>query len=146
MGFERATKNGKIYNKKKTNYNAIAMVYQSTNNCKMHNQYQSKSMGKGNKKMTTYNQNISLEKHHNKDILLKTEAKGFYIEGGEDKLTAYGDSPSKGEARWQSTSQLPFLLMTGSNNNESKTNKKKPQIVIQKVNNNRLNVGSNFRR
>ena len=125
------------------------MVYQSTNNCKMHGQYQSKSMGKGNKKMTTYNQNISLEKHHNKDILLKTEAKGFYIEGGEDKLTAYGDSPSKnGEARWQSTSQLPFLLMTGSNNNnESKMgNKKKPQIVIQKVNNNRLNVGSNFRR
>ena len=115
----------------------------------MHGQYQSKSMGKGNKKMTTYNQNISLEKHHNKEILLKTEAKGFYIEGGEDKLTAYGDSPCKnGEARWQSTSQLPFLLMTGPNNNESKMgNKKKPQIVIQKGNNNnRLNVGSNFRR
>lgn len=74
------TKYGKIYNKRKTNYNAIAMIYQSTNNCKMYNQYQSKSMGKGGqKKMTTYNQNISLEKHHNKDILLKTEAKGFYI-------------------------------------------------------------------
>ena len=80
--------------------------------------------------------------------MLKTEAKGFYIEGGEDKLTAYADSPSKNsESRWQSTSQLPFLLMTGSNNNDNKiANKKKPQIVIQKVNNNRINVGSNFRR
>lgn len=52
-------KNGKIYNKKKTNYNAIAMIYQSSNNCKMYGQ-QSKSMGKGPKKLTTYNQNISL--------------------------------------------------------------------------------------
>ena len=42
-----------------------------------------KSLGKANKKLTTYNQNISLEKHHNKEILLKTEAKGFYIEKGE---------------------------------------------------------------
>lgn len=115
------------------------MVYQSTNNCKMYNQqYQSKSMGKGNKKLTTYNQNISLEKHHNKDILLKTEAKGFYIEGGDDKLSGYGDSPKKSDLRWQSTSQLPFLMMTGSNSNESKGgNKKKTQIVIQKVNNGR---------
>lgn len=46
----------------------------------MYNQFPSKSMGKQQqKKLTTYNQNISLEKHHNKDILLKTEAKGFYI-------------------------------------------------------------------
>ena len=49
------------------------MIYQSSNNCKLYNpQQQSKSMGKNNKKLTTYNQNISLEKHHNKDILLKT--------------------------------------------------------------------------
>ncbi len=55
------TKYGKIYNKRKTNYNAIALAYQSTNNCKIHNQYQSKSMGKGQQKKTnTYNQNISL--------------------------------------------------------------------------------------
>lgn len=67
------TKYGKIYNKRKTNYNAIAMIYQSSNNCKMNNQYQTKSVGKAySKKMTTYNQNISLEKHHNKEILLKT--------------------------------------------------------------------------
>lgn len=95
VGFEKATKYGKIYNKKKSNYNAIAMIYQSSNNCKMVNQYQSKSVGKGTKKMTTYNQNISLEKHHNKDILLKTEARGFYIQGGEDKLNGYGQSPRK---------------------------------------------------
>jgi len=37
------------------------MAYQSTNNCKMYNQYQSKSTGKGQqKKATPYNQNISL--------------------------------------------------------------------------------------
>lgn len=93
--FERSTKYGKIYNKRKTNYNAIAMIYQSSNNCKIYNQQQSKSMGKAQKKLTTYNQNISLEKHHNKDILLKTEAKGFYIEGSEDRLLGYGESPHK---------------------------------------------------
>lgn len=37
------------------------MIYQSSNNCKMFNQQQqSKSVGKGQKKLTTYNQNISL--------------------------------------------------------------------------------------
>ena len=44
-------------------------------------------MGKNNKKLMNYNQNISLKKHHNKDILLKTEAKG------DDEL--YGESPKK---------------------------------------------------
>lgn len=116
----------------------------------MNNQYQSKSMGKGNKKMTYNNQNISLEKHHNKDILLKTEAKGFYIEGSEDRLMGYDESPKKNhEVGWQSTSQLPFLLMTGSNSNngEQKAMKKKPHIVIQKsYNNTRNNVVSNLRR
>lgn len=68
------------------------MIYQSSNNCKIYNPAQSKSMGKNNKKLMNCNQNISLEKHHNKDILLKTEAKGFYIEG-DDKL--YGESPKK---------------------------------------------------
>ena len=115
----------------------------------MHNQYQSKSVGKGNKKIPNYNQNISLEKHHNKDILLKTEAKGFYIEGSEDKLVGYGESPRKNhEVGWQSTSQLPFLLMTTSNNGEPKPMpmKKKPQIVIQKAYNTKTTGGSNFRK
>lgn len=117
------------------------MIYQSSNNCKMHNQYQSKSVGKGNKKMTTYNQNISLEKHHNKDILLKTEAKGFYIEGG-DQLAGYCESPRKNDIGWQSTSQLPFLLMTGE---QKPQGKRKPQIVIQKSYNTRNGNGpSNF--
>ena len=148
------TKYGKIYNKRKTNYNAIAMIYQSSNNCKMYNQYQSKSVGKGNhKKMTTYNQNISLEKHHNKDILLKTQAKGFYIEGSQDKLMGYGESPRKThDMGWQSSSQLPFLIMNTNQQNEPNTalmNKKKPQIVIQKTNHsstssNRPNLGPNF--
>ncbi len=54
------TKYGKIYNKRKT-YNAIAMIYQSSNNCKIYKKYQSKSVGKGNQhKLTSYNQNISL--------------------------------------------------------------------------------------
>lgn len=148
------TKYGKIYNKRKNNYNAIAMIYQSTNNCKMYNQYQSKSVGKGNQKKLTYNQNISLEKHHNKQILLKTQAKGFYIEGSEDKLTGYGQSPRKThDMGWQSSSQLPFLL-TNTNNqpiepNTGLMNKKKPQIVIQKTNHsstssNKTNMQTNF--
>lgn len=66
------------------------MIYQSSNNCKLYNQFQSKSLGKNYSKKMTYNQNISLEKHHNKEILLKTEAKGFFIEGSEDKLAGYG--------------------------------------------------------
>lgn len=69
---ERITKYGKIYNKRKTNYNAIAMIYQSSNNCRINNQYQSKSVGKNNQKKSTFNNNISLEKHHNRDILLRT--------------------------------------------------------------------------
>lgn len=37
------------------------MIYQSSNNCKIYNQYQSKSVGKPNyKKMNAYNHNISL--------------------------------------------------------------------------------------
>lgn len=93
---DRLTKYGKIYNKRKTNYNAIAMIYQSSNQCKLYNQYQSKSVNKPqHKKITSYNQNISLEKHHNKQILLKTEAKGFYIDGGDDRLTVFGEGARK---------------------------------------------------
>lgn len=69
------------------------MIYQSTNQCKLNtqNQFQSKSVNKTqHKKTVTYNQNISLQKHHNKDILLKTEARGFYIERGDDKLSGTG--------------------------------------------------------
>lgn len=114
----------------------------------MYNQHPSKSLGKPQKKYTTYNQNISLEKHHNKDILLKTEAKGFYIEGSEDRLIGEHDNTKKPhyDLGWQSTSQLPFLLMNGQGNpNDSKTlnSKKKPQIVIQK-NSIKSNVPSNF--
>lgn len=135
---EKVTKYGKIYNKKKSNYNAMAMVYQSSNNCKMYNQHPAKSLGKPQKKYTTYNKNISLEKHHNKDILLKTEAKGFYIEGSEDKLFGEGDSPRKNqfEIGWQSTRQLPFLILTGQqqHSQEPKTlnSKKIPQPMMQK--------------
>ena len=114
----------------------------------MYNQQQSKSMGKAQKKLTTYNQNISLEKHHNKDILLKTEAKGFYIEG-DDKMTGYGDSPRKSEMGWQSSSQLPFLLMTANQPTENKNpmTKKKPQIVISKNSSYKPNnIQSNFGR
>lgn len=42
--------------------------------------------------------------------------RGFFIEGSEDKLSGYGDGYSKKstELTWQSTNQLPFLLMTGN--------------------------------
>ena len=47
---------------------------------------------------------------------MKTETRGFFIEGSEDKLSGYGDNTSKKstELTWQSTNQLPFLLMAGS--------------------------------
>lgn len=38
---------------------------------------------------------MSLEKHYNRDILMKTESKGFYIDAGEDKLSGYGDNSKK---------------------------------------------------
>jgi len=111
------------------------MIYQSSNNCRINNQYQSKSVGKNNQKKLTCNNNISLEKHHNRDILLRTEAKGFYIEGSEDKL-GYSESPMKtNDLGWQSTSQLPFLLMASNNQADQRLNllnKKKAQITFQK--------------
>jgi hypothetical protein len=118
--FERSTKYGKIYNKK-NNYEVMAQIYKSSNNCKLmaNNGGTSKSVDKPVKKYTCnqlYNNNLSLEKHHNKDILMKTEMRGFFIEGSEDKLSGYGDNTSKKstELTWQSTNQLPFLLMAGS--------------------------------
>lgn len=149
--FERSTKYGKIYNKK-NNYEAMAQIYKSSNNCKVAGQPQvgpntSKSVDKPSKKYTYNNNNMSLEKHHNKDILMKTEAKGFFIEGSEDKLSAYNDNVSKKstEMTWQSTNQLPFLLMGQSNGQsatqENNTHRKrtskesqvrKPQVFIQK--------------
>lgn len=72
MNIERMSKYGKIYNKRKTNYNAIAMIYQSSNNCRLSNQYQSRSVGKSNSKKVTNNHNISLEKYQSREILAKT--------------------------------------------------------------------------
>lgn len=75
------TKYGKIYNKRVKNMEAVAQVYQSSNNCKLN--LATKSLGKTQKKYT-YNQEMSLEKHRNKEMLMKTEAKGFYFDvGGE---------------------------------------------------------------
>jgi len=56
---------------------------------------------------------------------MKTEARGFFIEGSEDKLSGYEDNNSKKstEFTWQSTNQLPFLLMGSNGNNESTTRK-----------------------
>ena len=65
----------------------------------------------------------------------------------------YGDSPRKThDMGWQSSSQLPFLIMNTNQQNEPNTallNKKKPQIVIQKTNHsstssNRTNLASNI--
>lgn len=68
--------------------------------------------------------------------------RGFFIEGSDDKLSGYGDSHSKKstELTWQSTNQLPFLLMGGNmsfqnttrKNEKSDIKSKKPQIVVQK--------------
>lgn len=88
----------------------MAQVYQSSNNCKLTN-LNSKSVGKSYKKHT-YNQEMSLEKHYNKDLLMKTEARGFYIDTGEDKLSGYGDLSKKSTEIGSvgSNQQLPFLL------------------------------------
>lgn len=58
-------------------------------------------------KKLTYNQEMSLEKHHNRHILLKTEAKGFFIDSGEEK-----NDFSKKSTESSLQSQLPFLLYT----------------------------------
>jgi hypothetical protein len=140
--FERATKYGKIYNKRNKNFDAVAQVYQSSNNCKLVN-LNSKSVGKSYKKHT-YNQELSLEKHYNKDILMKTEARGFYIDAGDDKLSGYGDLSKKSTEVGSvgSNQQLPFLLYSQQvsendtnrkNNTINATNKKKAsQILTQK--------------
>lgn len=51
---ERVSKYGKIYNKRNKNFEAVAQIYQSSNNCKLGNP-NSKSLGKSYKKHT-YNQ------------------------------------------------------------------------------------------
>jgi|LakMenE18May11ns_1017448.scaffolds.fasta_scaffold5094530_1 hypothetical protein len=55
---------------------------------------------------------MSLEKHYNKDLLMKTEARGFYIDTGDDKLSGYGDLSKKSTEIGSvgSNQQLPFLL------------------------------------
>ena len=75
--------------------NAIAMIYQSSNNCKIETQYKSKSVGKGTKKNTTNNVNISLDKRKSNNLVLKTEGKGFYDEIQGQKMTDYETSPAK---------------------------------------------------
>jgi hypothetical protein len=64
--FERSTKYGKIYNKR-NNYEAMAQIYKSSNNCKQmtngFNSGTSKSVDKPSKKYTVnqlYNNNMSL--------------------------------------------------------------------------------------
>ena len=71
-----------------------------------------KSLGKTQKKHT-YNQEMSLEKHRNKEILMKSEARGFYFDvGGEEKLSGYGDNSKKSTeiGSVPSNQQLPFLI------------------------------------
>ena len=55
---------------------------------------------------------MSLEKHRNKEVLMKTEAKGFYFDIGEEKLSGYGDNSKKSTeiGSVPSNQQLPFLL------------------------------------
>jgi hypothetical protein len=107
--FAERTKYGKIYNKRGKNFDAVAQVYQSSNNCKLG--MGAKSLGKQQKKLT-YNQEMSLEKHRNKEMLMKTEARGFYFDVGEEKISAYGDNSKKSTeiGSIPSNQQLPFLL------------------------------------
>lgn len=71
---------------------------------------------------------------------MKTEAKGFYIDLGEDKLSGYGDNSKKSTeiGSVSSNQQLPFLLYNQQNSNLDSNRKgngdgrKKPTIIIQK--------------
>ena len=68
-------------------------------------------MGKQQKKHT-YNQEMSLEKHRNKDMLMKTEARGFYFDVADEKLHGYWDNSKKSTeiCSVASNQQLPFLI------------------------------------
>ena len=102
------------------------MIYQSSNNCKFYNG-QAKSLTKpSTNKKVVQQQELSLEKHHNKDILRRTEANGFYIDNDDKPVSPRKQS---GDMAWQSSSQLPFLV---THHMEKKKQPKKPQIVIQK--------------
>lgn len=109
----------------------MAQIYKSSNNCKLTTHSSngtSKSMDKPTKKYTCnqmYSNNLSLEKHYNKDILMKTQARGFFIDQSDDKLSGYDNNSKKStELTWQSTNQLPFLLMGTSNGSYENTTRK----------------------
>ena len=110
----------------------------------------SKSLGKQNKKHT-YNQEMSLEKHRNKEMLMKTEARGFYFDTGEEKISGYGDNSKKSTeiGSVPSNQQLPFLLYsqqgsgddtyrkfhmttTSGGKDVSSEAKKKPQAMVHR--------------
>ena len=101
------TRNSKIYNKRKAEVN---QVYLSSNQPKGNGAVTSKSVGKPFHK-GIYTQERSLEKHQNRDLLMKTEAKGFYIEAGEDRM-AFKDHSKKSTEIGSvgSNQQLPFLM------------------------------------
>ena len=63
---------------------------------------------------------MSLEKHRNKEMLMKTEARGFYFDVGEEKLSGYGDNSKKSTeiGSVPSNQQLPFLLYSQQTSGE----------------------------
>ena len=81
---------------------------------------------------------------------MKTEAKGFYFDTGEEKLSGYGDNSKKRTeiGSVPSNQQLPFLLYsqqgsgedtyrkfhmaTASGAKESVEVKKKPQVMVHR--------------
>lgn len=71
------------------------MIYQSSNNWKTNNQKQSKSYGKPHKKITTDSYEASLEKYRNTNLLLKTEARGFFPDEFERSGYNLESSPKK---------------------------------------------------
>lgn len=144
QGLAERTKYGKIYNKRGMGFEQVSQVYQSSNNCKM-SFGAAKSLGKQQKKHT-YNQEMSLEKHRNKDLLMKTETRGFCFEAGEEKLNVYGENSKKSTeiGSVPSTKQLPFLMyiqqasgddtfrrhqVTSNGFKDTAQSKRKPQVL-----------------
>jgi hypothetical protein len=71
---------------------------------------------------------------------MKTEARGFYIDTGDDKLSGYGDNSKKSTeiGSVSSNKQLPFLIYTHQGSGDE-TNRKYNN-TISNPNNNRKKV------
>jgi hypothetical protein len=81
-------------------------------------------------------------------MLIKTEARGFYLDSGDEKLSGYGDFSKKSTeiGSVPSSQQLPFLIYQqtsaddsfrrqyepGNSSKEGREGKKKSQLLVHR--------------